>query len=78
MAAMSYIAALAFLAILACLGSAGFFLLRKGAGQTDGRRSRAMSKALAWRVGLSIALFVCLLLSWKLGWIQPTGLPLRG
>ena len=29
----------------------------------------------AMRVGLSIALFLCLLLAWKLGYIQPTGLP---
>jgi hypothetical protein len=26
-------------------------------------------------VGLSIVLFVCILVAWKLGYIQPTGLP---
>jgi hypothetical protein len=26
-------------------------------------------------VGLSILLFICILLAWKLGYIQPTGLP---
>jgi hypothetical protein len=34
-----------------------------------------MARALAWRVGLSVALFVCILVAYKLGWIQPTGLP---
>jgi hypothetical protein len=34
-----------------------------------------MARALALRVGLSIVLFLCLLLAWKLGYIQPTGLP---
>jgi hypothetical protein len=34
-----------------------------------------MARMLAWRVALSIALFLALLLAWKLGYIQPTGLP---
>jgi hypothetical protein len=34
-----------------------------------------MVRALALRVGLSILLFVCILLAWKLGYIQPTGIP---
>ena len=34
-----------------------------------------MAKALAWRIGLSLALFLFILLSYKLGWIRPTGLP---
>ena len=64
---------LAFLAILASLGAALFFMMRAGKDtQASGRR---MAGALAWRVGLSIFLFVCLLLAWKLGYIQPTGLP---
>jgi hypothetical protein len=29
--------------------------------------------ALALRVGLSIALFLFILLSWHMGWIEPTG-----
>ena len=76
---MGYLAALAFLAIIASLGAAWFFMLRK---QDDTpadaeARSRRMARALAVRVALSIALFVCLLLAWKLGYIQPTGLPLQ-
>jgi hypothetical protein len=34
-----------------------------------------MARALAFRVGFSVLLFVCILLAWKLGYIQPTGLP---
>jgi hypothetical protein len=30
---------------------------------------------LAWRVGFSILIFVCILIAWKLGYIQPTGIP---
>jgi len=59
---------------LACLAAAGFFLLRKGDdGANDAQRSQRMARALAWRVGLSVVLFLCLLLAWKLGYIQPTG-----
>ena len=64
---------LAFLAILASLGAALFFMMRTGKdAQASGRR---MARALAWRVGLSIVLFVCILLAWQLGYIHPTGLP---
>ena len=45
----------------------------------DGTNGKAktsnMAKALAFRIGLSVLLFVCILISWKLGYIQPTGLP---
>jgi hypothetical protein len=34
-----------------------------------------MVKALAFRVGLSIVLFICILIAWKLGYIQPSGIP---
>ena len=37
-----------------------------------------MMRALAWRVGLSVLLFVCVLAAYKLGWIHPTGVPLGG
>ena len=29
----------------------------------------------AVRVGISIVLFLCILVAWQLGYIQPTGLP---
>ena len=70
---MKYLVAIAFLAIIASLGSALFFMLRGG--QEGQARKNNMAKALAWRIGLSIVLFVCILVSWKLGYIQPTGIP---
>jgi hypothetical protein len=55
---------LAFIAlILASLGSALFFLVR------DKGQSTRTVKALAVRVALSIALFVLLMLGYKLGFI---------
>ncbi len=46
----------------------------------DGRngkpKSDKMMRALALRVALSVLLFTCILLSYWLGWIQPTGVPL--
>lgn len=73
---MKILVALAFLGIVASLGSALFFMMRGDrAGQDDRHRSRRMARSLALRVGLSVLLFVCLLLAWKLGYIQPTGVP---
>lgn len=75
---MKFVIILAFLAILASLGSALFFMMRKGDGSAssaadNAERSRKMFRALALRVALSVALFLCLLLAAKLGYIQPTG-----
>lgn len=58
----------ALLAILASLGSALFHLARPGG---DPKR---MLRALTWRIGLSVALFVLLLLGWMAGVIRPHGL----
>lgn len=70
---MTYLVALAFLAILASLASALFFMMKDG---TDGRRKTSnMARALAFRVGFSILLFICILIAWKLGYISPTGIP---
>ena len=73
-ARMKWIVTLAFVGILVALAAAGRALLkdgRDGAPKTD-----RMLHALAWRIGLSVALFVFILVAYKLGWIQPTGLPL--
>ena len=56
-----------FIAIVLSLGSALLHLVR---GKGD---SKKMARALTIRVGLSILLFVLLLLAWSLGWIQPHG-----
>ncbi|MDD0812287.1 twin transmembrane helix small protein [Curvibacter sp. RS43] len=70
---MKYLVMLAFAAILLSLGSALFFMM-KGGPAKDPDKSSSMVKALALRVGLSVLLFICILVSWKLGWIQPTGI----
>ena len=70
---MSYLIALAFVAILASLATALFFMMKGG--NKEGAKSNHMAKALAFRVGFSILLFVCILIAWKMGYIQPTGIP---
>jgi len=70
---MKIVIALAFIAIIASLGAAFLFMMR--ANPEDNRESGSrMVNALAVRVGLSIVLFICLLVAYKLGYIQPTGL----
>ena len=70
---MKYLVLLAFVAIIGSLGSALYFMLR---GDREGKgRSGHMARALAFRVGFSILLFLCLLAAWKLGYIRPTGIP---
>ena len=66
---MNWIIALAFLAIVASLGSAMVFLMR------DRGRTKNMARALGLRVGLSIALFVFILVAYQLGWIESKGVP---
>jgi len=73
MASMKYLVLVAFIAILASLASALVFMMRNG--RDDKAKGNHMAKALALRVGFSILLFVCILLAWQLGYIQPTGLP---
>lgn len=73
---MKYLVVLAFIAILASLASALFFMMRGGKDASDDQaKGRRMARALALRVGLSIVLFLCILVAWQLGYIQPTGLP---
>ncbi len=53
------------LAIFFSLGSALYYLVRDQ-GKTD-----RTAKALSWRIGLSLLLFVLLLIAFALGWITP-------
>jgi len=70
---MSYLITFAFLAILGSLAAALYFMMKDG---SNGKaKTSHMVRALAFRVGFSLLLFVCILLAWKLGYIQPTGLP---
>ena len=53
------------IAIVVSLGSA-LYQLARGTGD-----SRKMLRALTWRISLSVALFVVLLLAYRAGWIAP-------
>lgn len=64
---MAYVVMLAMLGILGSLASALVFLMR------DKGKSNRTANALAWRVGLSIALFLLVLLAHALGLIEATG-----
>lgn len=69
---MNYLVPIAFIAILGSLASALFFMLKDG---TEGKKKTSnMARALAFRVGFSVLLFICILIAWKLGYIQPTGI----
>ncbi|MDT4331682.1 twin transmembrane helix small protein [Methylomonas sp. MS20] len=63
----------AFLAILVSLGSALFHLVRHKSDED----SRKTAKALTFRIGLSLGLFILLVLALAAGLIQPHGLGAR-
>ena len=82
---MKIVVALAFVAIFASLGSALFFMLRGGRSEPgDGEAGNATNageagkKRMAWaltvRIAVSVLVFLCILLAWKLGYIQPHGI----
>jgi hypothetical protein len=66
--AIKVVIVLIFAAIVASLGSALFHLSRKGGD------SRRLFRFLALRVGLSVGLFILLMVAWSLGLITPHGL----
>jgi len=59
-----------FIVILWNLG-AGLYYMMTDKGTTD-----RTVRALTWRIGLSVLLFLCVLIAWKLVYIQPGGLPI--
>jgi hypothetical protein len=72
---MTIIIVIALIGILGALASAGVFMLKRpkdGDAQTADKR---MARALAVRVGLSVTIFLIILLAWQMGWIAPKGLP---
>ncbi len=73
---MKTVMVLMLVAVLGALASAGVFMLRKDRpGEERKGRNGLMARALAVRVGLSVALFLFILLSWYMGWVRPTGIP---
>jgi hypothetical protein len=65
---MKILVPVAFLFIIGSLAFALVFLMK------DKGKSNRTVHALALRVALSICLFLIILLSYKLGWIHPTGI----
>lgn len=64
---MNYVILIFFIFIIYSLASALFYMMKDGDGSTR------MVKALTLRVGISIALFLVILLSFWMGWIKPAG-----
>ena len=65
---MKILVAIAFLLIFISLGSALIYMMK------DKGKSNRTVKALAFRVGFSITLFVLILIAHHFGLIQPTGI----
>ena len=81
---MGIVSIIAFVVILAALASAGYFMLRASGSADDddaspqaaNARQKRMAKALTVRIAVSVLLFITVLLAWKFGYIQPSGLPI--
>jgi len=77
---MTYLVIIAFIAIIGSLIAALIFMMRgsKTAGSESNSQeqqpNKSMARALAFRVGFSILLFLFVLFSAWMGWIQPTGI----
>lgn len=65
---MRLLALLILLAIIISLGSALRYLV-----SDDGKTDRVV-RMLTWRIGMSVGLFVLLMLAWYFGLIQPHGI----
>jgi hypothetical protein len=78
---MKILLVIALVAVVVALASAGLAMLRRPGAHDQAPRpthepDRRMARALAWRVGISVGLFVCVLIAWALGWIEPNAGPL--
>ena len=69
---MTTLILLAFIAIVLSLGAALYYMMKNNADDKSG--GKKMASALAIRVGVSIVLFLGILLAWKVGIIHPTGI----
>jgi len=68
---MDPIKILVVIVLFAIVGSLGSALFHQSRGKGD---SRKMARALTVRVGLSVVLFILLMLAWYTGLITPHGL----
>lgn len=65
MSLMKLLILVAFVAILASLASGLVYLFK------DDHDSRRVVRSLTWRIGLSVALFVLLLIAYAAGLVEP-------
>jgi hypothetical protein len=63
--AVKIIIIVVFLLILFNLGSGLFYMMK------DGGQSERMARSLTWRIGLSVAAFIFLMIAFYVGWIEP-------
>ncbi len=66
---MKIVVILFLLVILYCLGSGVYYLIGNQASAAT-----KLAKALTWRIGLSLGLFLLLFVAYFLGWLHPHGL----
>lgn len=64
---MKYLILIFFIFIVYSLGSALYYMMKDQGG------SKRVVKSLTMRIGISILLFVFLIISFHMGWIKPTG-----
>lgn len=74
---MKYLIIVAFVLIIGSLVGALIAMMRGDSASEDRQRSRRMARALTIRIGVSVLLFVGVIVSYHMGWIHPTGLPTR-
>jgi hypothetical protein len=65
---MDLIRILVFVLLAAIVSSLGIALFHLASGKGD---SDKKLRALSFRIGLSILLFVLLMVAWRMGWISP-------
>jgi len=65
MSPVKFLILVAFVAIIASLASGLVYLFK------DDHDSRRVVNALTWRIGLSVAMLVVLLLAYALGFVEP-------
>jgi hypothetical protein len=73
--AMKILITAAFVLIIASLAGALIAMMRADSESGDSKRSRRMATALTIRIGVSVILFALVIISYFMGWIEPTGIP---
>ena len=64
---MKALIAVALLIVVVSLGQALFAM------SSGPQNSARVVKALSVRIGVSVALFIALMVAWRFGWIEPNG-----